>query len=86
MTLDEPSNPFHAAMLQKDPADLTEPEWKRLARLTEAEDRKAYRRAVEERAACESVEAEETRWLHPEYGIFALQERDRPAVHYRDNW
>lgn len=80
MTLDPPRNHLHADMVEND----DHPGWLELARKTEAEDRAAYRAALEERDACESVEAEESKWFHPRAGIFAQMARERPAVHYAD--
>ncbi len=59
MTLDE-RHPWveHAALFGD------EPEWRRLARLTEAEDRERARTEQAERDLLESVEAEGARWSH----------------------
>ena len=67
MTLDE--NPY------------AEPEWMRLARKTEAEDREILRREAEILEDCEGEGGAWSKWHHPEYGIFALS-RQRPEVHY----
>lgn len=55
MTLDE-NGPLveHRALID---------DWRVLAARTEAEDRAAYRRDLEDRDACESVEARETHWV-----------------------
>lgn len=50
MSLDEPRNPRHAALLAKDPRDLTDREWDELE--------------WHEREQIESPEAEEARWRH----------------------
>lgn len=74
MSLDEPRNPKHAAMLESD----DHPEWKRIAIAQEAAARAARERDELEEWASESIEAEEARWANR----FRQSARERPAVHY----
>lgn len=76
VSLDEPRNHKHAAMVEND----DHPGWREIAALTEAEDRARHRAELEDRDACESIEAEESRWS----GIFRRMTRERPVHHYSD--
>lgn len=76
MSIDEPANWKHAAMVDSD----DDPGWLELARRTEAEDRALHRADLEDRDACESVEAMESYWS----GVFGLMERSRPVHIYSD--
>lgn len=78
MSLDEPRNPWHAEMLEKDPSDLTGVEWLRMARAQEAAEAAAAARENAELYAFESVEGEEARWSYR----MRLRARDIPGVHY----
>lgn len=74
MSLDEPRNPRHAAMVEN-PDDTA---WLRMARRQEAAEAVARHREAMELVEFESVEAEEARWSYR----MERSSVERERVHY----